>query len=87
MDRVDLHFENASCAHCARLVSQSLRKVEGVLSVDVDRLGQKVTVAFDPSLVTVDSIRSVMEKTGYPTRLLSERITHFSAPLLSGRAA
>ena len=87
MGRVDLHFENASCAHCARLVSQSLRKVEGVLSVDVDQLGQKVTVAFDPSLVTVDSIRSVMEKTGYPTRLCSVRITPLSPRPLSGRAA
>lgn len=87
MGRVDLHFTNASCAHCARLVSQSLRKVDGVLSVDVDRIGQKVTVGFDPSRVTVDSIRSTMDETGYPTRLLSERIIPFSPRPLSGRAA
>ncbi len=87
MGRIDLHFTNASCAHCARLVSHSLGKVDGVLSVDVDRIDQKVIVAFDPSRVTVDSIRSIMEETGYPTRLLSERIVPFSPRPLSGRAA
>lgn len=87
MGRVDLHFANASCAHCARLVSQSLKSVDGVLSVDVDQFGEKVTVGFDPSRVTVGSIRLIMEKTGYPTTLLSERTTPFTPRPLSSRAA
>lgn len=88
MSRVDLHFANASCAHCARLVSRSLEKLEGVRLVNVDPSHQRITVGFDPSLVTVDSIRSMMERTGYPTRLLAERVTPFPPrPLSSSRAA
>jgi copper chaperone CopZ len=86
LGRVNLNFANASCAHCARLVTRSLEKVRGVLSVDVDRQAQRLTVGFDPSLVSVGVIRSVMEETGYPTRLISERITPFPRRLFS-RAA
>ncbi len=70
MGRAALGFVNASCAHCARVVTRSLQKVDGVLSVEVDRAGQRVLVGFDPTRVTVDSIRSSMEGAGYPTRLL-----------------
>jgi copper chaperone CopZ len=87
LGRVDLHFANSSCAHCARLVTRSLHEVKGVLSVEVDRFGQKVMVGFDPSLVTVDSIQSAMEKAGYPTRLLSERLAPFPPKLLPSIAA
>lgn len=70
MGRVNLGFTNASCAHCARVVTRSLQKMSGVLSVEVDRVGQRVLVGYDPTRVSLDSIRSAMEGAGYPTRLL-----------------
>lgn len=87
MGRVDLHFANASCAHCARLVSQSLEKVDGVVGVDIDRLNSRLVVDFDPARVSIDTIRSMMEQTGYPTRLLAERSLPLPPRPFSTRAA
>lgn len=70
LGRIALGFTNASCAHCARIVTRSLQKNEGVLSVEVDPTGQRVLVDFDPRRVSVDSLRMEMEGAGYPTRLL-----------------
>lgn len=71
MSRVTLSFANASCTHCARVVTRSLQRLDGVLSVQVDQADGRVLVHFDPSRVSVDSIRSLMEGAGYATRLLS----------------
>lgn len=70
LSRVTLGFTNASCSHCARVVTRSLQGVAGVLSVQVDQAGRRVMIHYDPSLVSVDSIQSVMEGSGYSTRLL-----------------
>lgn len=70
MSRVTLSFANASCRHCARLVTRSLQKIDGILSVEVDQVGRRVLVYYDPFRVSVDSILSLMEGSGYSTRLL-----------------
>lgn len=70
LGRIALGFSNASCAHCARVVTRSLQKNEGVLGVEVDPSGRRVLVDFDPRRVSVDSLRAQMEVAGYPTRLL-----------------
>lgn len=70
MVKVSLSFANASCAHCARLVRQSLGRVGGVFSVKVDPEDRSLEVGFDPSRLSVDSLRSSLEGLGYPTRLL-----------------
>jgi len=70
LSRVNLSFANASCAHCARIVTRSLGRVNGVLSVQVDAMRQRVMVHYDPSRVSLDSIQSLMEGSGYSTRLL-----------------
>lgn len=77
MGMATLAFANASCAHCARVVIRSLQKVDGVLSVEVDPEGRRILVGFDPSRVTLDSIRFLMERAGYPTRLIPP--SHLSA--------
>lgn len=71
MSRVILSFANASCRHCVRVVTNSLQKIDGILSVQVDQIGGRVTISYDPSRVSIESIRSLMEMSGYKTRLLS----------------
>lgn len=70
MGRAALSFVNATCAHCARVVTRSLERMDGVVSVEVDPVGQRVLVGYDPARTTLESIRSRMERAGYPTRLL-----------------
>lgn len=66
MSKVDLHFPNASCAHCVRLVSRSLKRLDGVVSVDADGFSARLVVGFDPRSVSAESIREVVEESGYP---------------------
>lgn len=73
MKEIRLSFANASCAHCANLVSRSLRGVDGVEDVRIDRDELRVCVHFDPSLLSSDSIRKMMERSGYPTRVVASR--------------
>ena len=74
MGKITLAFANASCAHCARLVTRTLAAVDGVLSVDVDRIELQVVVQYDPSRVSADAIRAVMEGSGYSTRTVASFI-------------
>lgn len=73
MKEIGLSFTNASCAHCAKLVSRSLGGVKGVEDVRVDPDELRVWVHFDPSLLSSDSIRKVMERSGYPTQVVARR--------------
>jgi len=69
--RIALGIDNASCAHCARVITCSLKRVDGVISVEVDPYGRQVIVDFDPARISVESIRSVLLSSGYPCRLPS----------------
>lgn len=86
MGKITLGFANASCAHCARLVTRSLQKVDGIVSVEVDRIGQKLLVVFDPGRVSVDAIRSLLEGSGYSTRLLAATVPLARYPSYTAKA-
>lgn len=87
MSRVDLHFANASCAHCVRLISLALRKLDGVTDIEVDPYNSRVVVRFDPELTSIDLIEATMEKSGYPTRPLPEKVIPFHLRATTGQAA
>ena len=70
MHSIALSFANASCAHCARIVTRTLQTAEGIWSVDVDQTGQRVLVDFDPTRISIEAIRALMRGAGYPTRLV-----------------
>jgi copper chaperone len=54
-----------SCAHCKSSVEGALRPVEGVQTADVEIETHKVTVEFDPDLVTPDRLIGAIEGAGY----------------------
>ena len=87
VSRVDLQFANASCAHCVRLVSQALGTVNGVSDIEVDQARRLLAVEFDPTFISVDLIRSVMERAGYPTRPLQEGMVPFPTQSFPSQAA
>ncbi len=81
-----LSFANASCAHCARLVTQVLQGQEGIRSVEVDRVRLRVYVDFDPTQISLEAIRGLMERSGYPTQVAEEDSSDLRLPTPS-RAA
>ncbi len=57
--------------HCAAIVSNVLKKTKGIESFDLDTTNQRATIRFLP-VVTIDGIRSAIERAGYKTLELTE---------------
>jgi len=60
-----IDIEGMSCKNCARKVTESLKKVEGVVSVDVSVGKKKATVE---GTANVDSLRKAVQDAGYKVR-------------------
>ncbi len=60
-----------TCASCVRHVEKAIKRVDGVVSVNVNLATEKVTVAFDPATATLPAMKSAVERAGYG--LLTER--------------
>lgn len=63
-----LNVEGMSCSHCENAVKKSVGGLNGVISVEVDLKGKKVTVEYDPDKVTVDTIKDTIEDQGYDVK-------------------
>lgn len=68
---LSLPVTGMTCASCVRHVEKALRRVDGVVSVNVNLATEKATVAFDPVAATLPSMRAAVEHAGYG--LLTER--------------
>jgi len=61
----NLNVQGMSCQHCVHAVKSSVSALAGVDSVDVSLEKNLVTVGFDPSLTTLQSITAAIEGEGY----------------------
>ena len=57
-----------SCGHCQQHISNDLGKLAGVGKVRSSVETKVVEVEYDPSQVSLDSIKSVLDKAGYPAQ-------------------
>lgn len=76
MDTVTLTAPDISCEHCQRAIEQAVGALPGVTSVTVHIEPKQVTVVFDPTAVSLERIKDVMEEEGYPVTA----VTAGSAP-------
>lgn len=58
--------ENMTCALCPVTVKTAMERVGGVRSVEIDFNAKTATVAFDPSMTTVEAIAAASTNAGYP---------------------
>lgn len=58
--------ENMTCALCPVTVKKAMEQVSGVQSVEIDFAAKTATVAFDPSVTTVEAIAAASTTSGYP---------------------
>lgn len=65
-----LAVEGMHCGSCARRVGEALATDRGVHGHQVDLASQQVSVVFDPTLTSLDAIRTVLDEAGYPARPL-----------------
>ena len=67
-----LNVPDISCEHCQRAITGALGPVDGVQAVDVDIPTKKVTVQYDPSVVTVDRFKDILAEEEYPVESVSQ---------------
>jgi copper chaperone CopZ len=57
--------EGMTCSGCERTVSRVVGNIEGVSSSKADLSSSTLTVEYDPSKVTIDQIKNVVNGVGY----------------------
>ncbi|HVB65684.1 MAG TPA: heavy metal translocating P-type ATPase, partial [Nitrolancea sp.] len=64
-DEITFPVIGMTCASCVRRVEKSLSKVAGVREASVNLATEKAKVSYDPAVVTLDQLRSAVDKAGY----------------------
>ena len=57
--------EGMTCSGCERTVAKVISNMEGVKSSKADLASATVSIEYDPSKVTIDNIKSAINKVGY----------------------
>ena len=54
-----------TCASCVRRVEKGLEKVPGVTAANVNLATERATVAYDPAIADLATLRTAVERAGY----------------------
>src|SRR5215204_4116779 len=60
-----LPIEGMTCASCVRRVEKGLEKVPGVTAANVNLATERATVAYDPAVADLATLRIAVERAGY----------------------
>ena len=66
--------EGMTCSGCERTVSKVVSNIQGVTSSKADFATSSLSVEYDPSKVTIDNIKTAINRVGY--RFVGERPSH-----------
>lgn len=69
---LDLPITGMTCANCVKTVGRSLKKVEGVLDVEVNYATEHAQIKYAAGTATLDDFVRVVEKAGYGVVLADE---------------
>jgi copper chaperone len=61
-----LNVPDISCEHCDRTITNALTPISGVRTVSVDIPTRQVRVDYDESVVSVDTMKNVLQEEEYP---------------------
>lgn len=65
-----LSVENMICPSCPYIVEQSLRRVEGVKSVDVSLQEKRAVVRYDDRKTNVEALIAATTRYGFPSSVV-----------------
>jgi copper chaperone len=65
MEKISLNVSGMSCEHCVKAIKNGLLELDGIIDVKVYLEEGTVTVEYEPSKVTIDNIKNVIEDAGY----------------------
>ncbi|HET6947822.1 MAG TPA: heavy-metal-associated domain-containing protein [bacterium] len=64
--RATLKVPRIHCSGCVNTVTNAVRKLPGVQTVEASDVSKQITVEFDPARVDETKIRSALAAVGYP---------------------
>ena len=64
-DRVMIPVEGMTCGGCAVSIDRSVKKLDGIIDIEIDHLKGSVTVVRVTEKVTVDQIVEAINKVGF----------------------
>lgn len=64
-EKVTLKIGGMSCASCVKTIENSLKKLDGIIDVNVDFGNEKAFVTYNPKVVMLADMKKVIEKAGY----------------------
>ena len=67
--------DNMFCGGCAATVERAVRRLDGVVDINVSFLSDTAIVQHDQKVVTESSIREAIARLGYATRALSDKVS------------
>jgi copper chaperone len=53
------------CITCKPIIEKQLKDNNGIKRISIDYMTDSVVVDFDPSILTKDKIKDILEKSGY----------------------
>ena len=65
VERVTLPIGGMTCAACVQHVARALRKVDGVVDVNVNLATERAAVAYLPGVTTLDALVAAVREAGY----------------------
>jgi Cu+-exporting ATPase len=65
VEKVTIPIKGMTCASCVAAIEKALKKLEGVLEVNVNLVTEKATVEFLPTVVSLGEIKKVIKDAGY----------------------
>lgn len=65
-EQITLVAPDISCEHCTGAIERALGGEPGVRQVSASVPTKEVHVAYDPSMLSLDRIKSVLAEEGYP---------------------
>lgn len=63
--KIDIKIEGMSCQACAKSVERSIKKINGIKSINVNIATDKASIIYDKSKVKLSQIKNSIEKLGF----------------------
>ena len=67
-ENITLNAPDISCGHCVSAIQTRIGGLEGVQSVAASAETKNVDLTFDPSKITLETIKAEMDDEGYPVQ-------------------
>ncbi len=64
-ENITLPIAGMTCASCAMTIENALKKVDGVISANVNIATEKATVEYSSEKVSINQIKEAINNTGY----------------------